>query len=339
MRNTSHTPQALETDDKQEGTTIYAQRGISSIDQVGITACVVTTDRKVVYRGPYGHGQIITQDPPGYPSEAAPLRGLRSLHGWVLRRKEDDTPVAKVFMEAGSSVAIAALTRWFQTGELPLKSQAASPLAEDVDRLEHWLAMDLWLHSYTLPTTGGGVQGLPWRSREVLRPKDEFRLHAMPRLGTRWIPSLPVLSPTKDEVKSLLERQQCQDESMALRQLDELDSASAEIALKLDLTREIITSTLSRLRMRHAEQVNLLSVLSGSHFEYYHSGTLLPTWCPNERSGPPCGRNDSFQHLLNCYNLRRHFATGPGAVNFPTLLARRTLLKGPKGARPRYITR
>ena len=42
-------------------------------------------------------------------------------------------------MTAGSVDVILAPSNWFQQGELHLKCAAASPLAEDIGLLVHWL--------------------------------------------------------------------------------------------------------------------------------------------------------------------------------------------------------
>ena len=114
---------------------------------------------------------------------------------------------------------------------------------------------------------------------------------------------------------------------------------SAAIILKLDSTREIINEALSKLRLRHREQVNLLSILCGTRYKYYHKGTLLPTWCPNKHNGQICGRTDTFEHMLLCYNLRQQMATGPDAISFLVKMAKRTLPRGKdvNHPRPRYV--
>ena len=72
---------------------------------------------------------------------------------------------------------------------------------------------------------------------------------------------------------------------MAIWQLEELDSASAEILLRVEFTREIIAAKLSRLSVRHATLENLLSVMFGARFKYYYHGTLLPAWRPSKFRG------------------------------------------------------
>ena len=107
--------------------------------------------------------------------------------------------------------------------------------------------------------------------------------------------------------------------------------------LCLELTREVIAAALARLRMRHAEQVNLPIILRGARFNYYHHGTRLPTGCPNRIRGSVCACRGSFCLLLICYDLRRRLAEVPEAIEFVILMAKRTETATPQKPRPRYI--
>ena len=68
---------------------------------------------------------------------------------------------------------------------------------------------------------------------------------------------------------------------MALRQLGELESASAAKTLRLDLTCEIMREALPKLRSRHPERVNILGMMRGARYKNYYGGALLPGWRPN----------------------------------------------------------
>ena len=125
---------------------------------------------------------------------------------------------------------------------------------------------------------------------------------------------------------------------MAMRMLGELHSESAGIMLRLKLTREIIQEALSRLRFKHAEQVNLLSIICGTRYKYYYQDTLLPTQCPNRHNRVrECGVSDSFNHMLQCYALDRNLRAGMEATDFLVMMAKRTLAKDRKWAKPRFI--
>ena len=180
---------------------------------------------------------------------------------------------------------------------------------------------------------------MTWRSREILRIVNDFRRHALPKLGEKWESSLPCIPLTHKELVVILKERQQQDEHMALRHLGELESVSAAIILKLELTREIINEALSKLPRKHKEQINLLGILCGTRYKYYYKGTLLPTWCPNKHQQQTCGQTDTFEHMVVCYGLRQYMAKGPGAIDFLVKMAKRTLPKGGEAnrQRPRYI--
>ena len=115
-------------------------------------------------------------------------------------------------------MTVSASAQWYRAGNLQLQSQAVSPLAEDLGRLEHWLDVDLWLDAFTVPTQLGKVQSVAWRSKEILNITDEFRKCALPGKGAEWGDSLPLAPLTKTEVSELLRAQQQQDAHVALRQ-------------------------------------------------------------------------------------------------------------------------
>ena len=117
-----------------EGATIHEQAGVSVIDQVGITVCIITSERRLLYLGLCVKGRIITKESLAYLSEAAILHGLRALHGSLQSPEGTATPVEKIHMRAGRSGTAWALAHWFRSGDLTLQSQIASPLAEDIDR-------------------------------------------------------------------------------------------------------------------------------------------------------------------------------------------------------------
>ena len=315
---------------------LNVQAGVSVIDQIGMTICLITSDRATLYGSLYIHGRIITEEQPVYLEEAAILHGLRALHGWM-RGRGENIPYKSINMRAGSEDAIIKLNNWFHSGELGLESVMASPLAEDIDRLEHWLRTDMWIRPFELSTATGGVQHMTWRSREILRVVNDFRTHALRKLGEEWSNALPLIPLTHKELVILLKQQQQQDEHTAIRHLGELDSVSASVILQLHLTREIINEALSKLRLQHRAQMNLLSILCGTRFKYYYKGILLPTWCPNRHQRQICGSTDTFNHLLVCYDLRRNLEAERGTSAFLVRMAKRTLPKNIQRPRPRYI--
>ena len=65
------------------------------------------------------------------------LRGLRALHGWIHSPQGAADTYDVIKMRAGGENEAQAPSYWFKTEELRLGSLAASPLAEDTDRLEY----------------------------------------------------------------------------------------------------------------------------------------------------------------------------------------------------------
>ena len=327
-----------EAKEKQK-TVATVHTAVAVVDKIGITTCVIFYKGKMEYRGLYVHGRVITKTPPSYLTEAAVLHALRALHGWIQKTKDDDEVRLKgVEVRAGDWITNRAIQNWFITGELTLQSEIATPLAQDIDGLEHWLKVDLRLGPYELWGGVGTGGRLPWRQQQVWQTTEDFRKFAMPELGGGWIETLPLIPITKEETKLLIKEQQDKDEHTAMRMLGELHSESAGIILRLGLTREIIQEALSKLRMKHSAQVNLLSIVCGTRYKYYHQGLLLPTQCPNKHNRVrTCGITDTFDHMLNCYSLRSHLKTGPEAVGFLVMMAKRTQAEGGKRPQPRYI--
>ena len=110
-------------------------------------------------------------------------------------------------MKAGSTDVRSALAGWYVHGDLRLKSQVASSIADALDRLEHWLRQDLWLEEYKPVTQLGDVATLHWRGKEIMGIIEEFRKHAMSQLGTKWMEELPLIPLTNMEVKDLIATQ------------------------------------------------------------------------------------------------------------------------------------
>ena len=214
-------------------------------------------------------------------------------------------------MRAGSGRGLGALARWVAAGDPQLKLQANSPLAKDIDQLENWLQTDLWLSSFALPTQLGDFRSPPRRGGEILKVIEVFRRHALPRFGREWINSFPRIPSAETEEEELPENQQRYDEHMAPRRLGGLDSASAEISLRLELTRGVAAAALSRFRMRRTDQVNPHSIFCGARLKYYYKGTPLPTWRPSTFRWVRRGSTESLNSHLTRYSLHRHLAELP----------------------------
>ena len=72
---------------------------------------------------------------------------------------------------------------------------------------------------------------------QVLTMFEEFRLFALPTLGIEWAGTLPRIPLTRGELKEVAQTQWERGEYMARRQLAVLDSISAGIITRLELTR------------------------------------------------------------------------------------------------------
>ena len=94
---------------------------------------------------------------------------------------------------------------------------------------------------------------------------------------------------------------------------------------------------LALLKDNHKAQVNLISIICGTRFKYHFHSVLVPTRCPNDYYGKPCGKMDSFEHLLTCYGLRKRNREGPAIVEFLVLMATRALTKNPGKPMPMYV--
>ena len=159
---------------------------------------------------------------------------------------------------------------------------------------------------------------------------------ALGRLSESWVKDLPGTPVGKDELKSTIRTQQGADEGEVFRILTALESESAEIITRLSLTREIIQTALAELQQDHAAQVNLLSILGGTRFKYAIHGVLVPTKCPNRRYGRQCLKEDSYEHLLQCYSLATMERPGIAAVDFLVLMAKQTKTRTPGVPIPMY---
>ena len=170
----------------------------------------------------------------------------------------------------------------------------------------------------------------------MLEMSDNFRVMALSTLSGAWAKKLPGIPMSRNELKQALKVQQETDELTVLRLLETLDSESATVLLRLDLTRDIIAAALAQLQHDHPAQVNLLSILGGSRFKYAIHGVLVPTRCPNILFGRPCNKEDSYLHLLECYSLQTEERPGVAAIKFPGLMARRTVTNRPGVPTPRF---
>ena len=91
----------------------------------------------------------------------------------------------------------------------------------------------------------------------------------MTSLGLEWRKKLPRIPLTREEIKATANRQREQDGIRAMQLLDSIQSEPAGIIKSLQLSKEIVKTAMSILRDKHAEQINLISILSGTRFKFH----------------------------------------------------------------------
>ena len=238
---------------------------------------------------------------------------------------------------AGDFMMVKRIRKWLLTETLDLESVAASALASDLRRLESWMPGKIILHPFGLPEGYVSPETLQWPHREVLRAVMGFRALALSQLTQKWRESLPAVPLTVNETKKLVMGQVGQGGKVAFDLLRDLDSESATLIRKLNITREVMREALSELRGVHAEQINLLRIACGARFKFFFQGILTPTCSPNAYWGRPCGAEDSFEHLLKCYSFRGMDSAGPELLTFLITLARRTVTSGSGRPKPKSL--
>ena len=68
-------------DTREENAALNARVGVSVIDRIGVTVCLISSGGYTPYSSLCIHGRIITEDPLLCLQEAAVLHGLGALHG------------------------------------------------------------------------------------------------------------------------------------------------------------------------------------------------------------------------------------------------------------------
>ena len=151
---------------------LNVQVGASVIDQTGVAVCHIASANRSLDKCLFIHRRNVTEEQPVYLEEAAVLHGFRATHGWTREPQERREDYSSINMRARDENARRVLSNWLQTGRPCLRSLIASPLAEDPDRLEHWLKTDLWLRPFETRTSLGEIQSMSWRSNDTYWPPD-----------------------------------------------------------------------------------------------------------------------------------------------------------------------
>ena len=114
---------------------------------------------------------------------------------------------------------------------------------------------------------------------------------------------------------------------MALQKLASGGSTSAAIMDFLGLTRALVREAFTVLRGERRQQVNLARILGAARYKVLVHNKVYHVKCPRRR----CYAKDSFQHMLQCYDLTERVVTGPDVVPFLVQMAKATLI--PEGAK------
>ena len=236
--------------------------------------------------------------------EAAILHALRALHDWLKGTRTRQSSLHHVTIKAGDYQSVNTLKRWYVTGTLALRSAAASPLVEDIRRLPGWLAVGLSLLLFNLPMDVPNAEDLPLVYQDIGLVFEEFRFNALPNLGEDWIKTLPRVLINNEEVKAIRRARLASDEMLVRRRLSTMELVSAEIIVRLELTRELVRAAFTIFRGEKLVQLALANVLSSARFRYRPDGVLVPVRCPSKHKGAPYGATDSFDHLLRCCPLQ-----------------------------------
>ena len=291
---------------------------MTRIEKKGLTASILVHKNRIMHRSVALHG-IILGEVPAYLHEVAVLHSLRLVQDWFKQATQKETrDIHEVVVTAGNSDTTTALRRWMGTGELTLSSAAASPLAEDLHKLQDWLHVPIRMYPYD-PPVDKEPHEMPWVYRAISTQVEEFRRFqdTQPKeegaTRNRHIPRIPL---TKVEIRTLLYERLERDEMLIFGLLEKIGSTSAKTLIKLKLTRQIVKDVYSRLRRDRTAQITLTEVPGATRYKYAHKGHLLQVTCPRCRRVP-----DSYEHMVDCDNLREQEATGADAIAYLVKLA------------------
>ena len=131
-------------------------------------------------------------------------------------------------------------------GTLDLRSAAATPLIEDLYRLNNWLRGGLVLLS-SRPTQDQPVEQLPRIFTELVDLGVEFRSGEISKLGKRWIANLPKVPVTREETRTVTRDRMGWGGLIVCQRLSALGSVSATQSIILGLTPRIIKDIFIKL--------------------------------------------------------------------------------------------
>ena len=319
--------QLSERTDKREIVQVVA--GVIKVDDISASIACLMLDNNVQICHGYVHGKRIPGGGAIFLHEVALLDALR-----VLRNRMTGHPtqplVDEVIILAGDGDLRNTVKRWFEKGECMLRSAAAADIVERIQTKNIWCAQRTLLYFFCFPDSFQETPAPNLSTQLFMSIAEHFRTAAATRYMGNWKEKLPCLPCTTGEIKDILLTQFSQDEQTVLTKLAELGSQSAQIITKLQLTREIIKEAPRELRDERRAQNNLLQVLSAARYKMLSLEGLQDTVCPLQA----CNSQDTFKHMLLCYDLSDPVQVGAASVTFLTKMARKTQILDPKAPRP-----
>ena len=305
-------------------TQLAVYTAVSKIRNLGITTSLVLHGSRIVHRSSVLHGVALV-DVPQYLQEAAVLQSLRITHDWYRQAQESiRSSIREVIILAGNKETLGALRRWTRTGQLTLETVAASALAEDLQRTQEWLHVPLQMVPYQ-PPLDREAQEMPWVHKKLLTQMEEFRLYLATDENETDVGLVPRVPLTKTEIRQVLYTQLEQDELIMFQHLMGVDSTSAEVIVRLRLTRQRMKEVCLKLQNDRDAQITLARVIGATRFKYAHGGHLLAVKCPKCRREP-----DNYTHMLQCYAMQDEEAPGIGAIDFLVNLATKVKTSPPQ---------
>ena len=239
-----------------------------------------------------------------------------------------------ITVRTGNASVVCKLRGWVRAGRCALLSSAASGLVADIQQLPSWLSAYLYFAPFHPPASfEEAANQRDCETELLLRMSDHFRSVVVPRQGEQWRLQLPRAPVTTDEPELKLERNWHQDELRPMERLADLGTASAQIIAYSELTRAVGPEAFKQLGAQRRLQVNLAEILGATRYKILIKGLF----CPATRPRTYCFARDTFDHVLECYNLADRVERGPNATPFPVQMAKVALLP-PRGRRIPIMT-
>ena len=296
--------------------------GVVRVDEIIATIVIIIVEGRVQFCSGYVHGGSIMEEVPVYAQEAGVLHALRACKEWI--GQKDQSTIKWIEFRVGNALVCNRIREWMRVGKCTLESPAASGLVTDIQKLQDWLEVDIFMRPFWQPAElaqGDGNNPSDPNAELFVRLAEHFRSVVIPQQGEVWREKLPRVPLSTNELKEVLLIQENRDEREALERLAEKGSTSAEIIKCLGLTRELAREVFWVLRGKRKLQVNLARILGAARFKVLTLGKVYHVKCPKTH----CFERDSFQHMLQCYGIAEQMVSGADAVPFLVKMARATL--------------